>query len=37
MNAKDLPVLGTHSFLSAQYAHVADAVLKTKETADERG
>jgi hypothetical protein len=27
MNAKNLPVLGTHSFLSAQYAHVADAVL----------
>ena len=28
MNAKNLPVLGTHSFLSAQYAHVADAALK---------
>jgi hypothetical protein len=27
MNEKNLPVLGTHSFLSAQYAHVADAVL----------
>ena len=28
MNAKNMVVLGTHSFLSAQYAHVADAILK---------
>ncbi len=28
MNEKQQPVLGTHAFLSAQYAHVADAALK---------
>jgi hypothetical protein len=28
MNEKNLAVLGTHAFLSAQYAHVADAALK---------
>ena len=31
MNENHLPVLGTHSFLSAQYAHVADAALARME------
>ena len=33
MNEKNLPVLGTHAFLSAQYAHVADAVLSANSNA----
>src|SRR5205085_725736 len=30
MNAKQMTVLGTHAFLSAQYAHVADAALEKR-------
>jgi hypothetical protein len=33
MNQMNSPVLGTHSFLSAQYAHVADAVLSKNSPA----